>query len=316
MTGPPPLYVAGRQHCGNTMLAMMLGRHEEVFAFTGEETFFEHYTADTGSARTPEWIAQKVIGGADSPLGEDIYQQLVHHLTEEHGSSSTIGRYAAAKMVVARMDGATRWVQKATSYIFHVDAIFRAIPDARVVFLIRNPLDLAASLKRRGEWRRILRMILGWNRGVSAAESWRDDPRFLNVRYEDLVERPEAVLREICQFAELPFEEALLNVPHVNRSETPYNTDSSSTGLDDSRVYYYEEVLSPEEEAVVRNWVDADRLYAAYPGLPEARSPRTVWRVGRSAGALAGLVRTLVSDHASALLKNPGHVIDRIRRRI
>jgi len=312
----PPLYIAGRQHCGNTMLATMLGRHEEVFSFTGEGTFFEHYGTDPGEERDTEWIVQQVIRGADIPFGEDVRQQVANCLTQKSSSSSTIGRYTAGKTAGARMNDATRWVQKATSYIFHVDTIFRAIPDARVIFLIRNPFDLAASLKRRGEWRRMMRMIWGWNQGVAVAESWRDDSRFLNVRYEDLVEQPTSVLREICQFADLPFEEALLKIPHVNRSETPYNTESSTTGLDDSRVYYYRDVLSAEEEAVVRAWTDTECLRSAYPNLPEPREHRTARQIGPTARAVGGLVHTLAADHAATLMQNPGHVLDRIRRRI
>jgi hypothetical protein len=312
----PPLYVIGRQHCGNTMLATMLGRHEDVFAFTGEGIFFEHYAPEMENERETEWIARKVAHGADPPLGDDLRRQVVDRMAQKSSSSSIIDRYVTGRMVVARMKGATRWVQKATSYIFHVDTIFRAIPEARVIFLIRNPLDLAASLKRRGEWRRIMRMIWGWNRGIAVAESWMDDPRFLNVRYEDLVEQPEPVLREICQSADLPFEDTLLKIPHVNRSETPYNTDSSATGLDDSRVYYYRDVLTPEEEAFVRAWADADRLTSSYPDLPASRQHGASRKIGLTVQAVGGLVQTLAADHASTLLQDPGHVLDRIRRRL
>jgi len=298
------------------MLATMLGGHEEVFAFTGEGTFFERYTTATDGTEDTEWIADEVVLGADPALSEEVRQHVLDHLTSETASLSTVERYKAGKMVVAQMNGATRWVQKATSYIFHVDTILRSIPEAQVIFLIRNPLDLAASLKRRGEWRRMMRMIWGWNRGIAVAESWRDDPRFLNVRYEDLVDEPEPVLREICQSADLSFEETLLDVPHVNRSETPYNTESSTTGLDDSRVYYYRDVLTPEEEAVVWAWTNADLLASAYPDLPEPREYGATRRIGLTVQAVGGLVQTLAADHASTLVQNPRHVLDRIRRRI
>lgn len=159
-------------------------------------------------------------------------------------------------------------------------------------------------------------MIWGWNRGVAVAESWRDDPRFLNVRYEDLVEKPESLIREVCSFAGLTFDKTLLKVPHVNRSETPYNTDSSETGLDDSRVYYYRDVLSPEEEAVVRAWTDAECLRSAYSNLPEPREHRAARQVIPTVRAVGGLVQTLAADHAATLVQNPVHVLDRIWRRI
>lgn len=207
-------------------------------------------------------------------------------------------------------------MQKATSYVFYVEDILRALPDARLVFLLRNPLDLAASLKRRGEGKRLLRMIWGWNEGLRIARTWADDRRVLLLCYEDLVQRPEKHLREVCSFVDLPFDGSLLEVPHVNRSETPYNQDGDEKGLNASRVQYYAEVLSPEEEAVVRHWAESGPLQSIYPDLPAPREAGVGRTLGTTVWALGQTLQTLAADHASALLENPGHVLDRIRRRI
>lgn len=312
-----PLYVIGRQHSGNTLLATMLGRHPCVYPFTGEGTFFEHRRAIQQEEDPVPRVAAEVAGGADPPLSAEVRKELTRFLHRERGGETTVSDlYSRGKERVAASEGADRWVQKATSYVFHVDDILRALSASRLIFLLRNPLDLGASLKRRDNWHRVLRMIWGWNRGVRLAHRWGDEERVLLVRYEDLVRRPEALLREVCSFAGLSFDEALLEVPHVNRSETPYNTDSAETGLDDSRVYYYRDVLSPEEEAVVRTWADTDRLRSAYPDLPQPRKHGAVGKVGLTVQAVGGLIQTLATDHAATLIQNPGHVLDRVRRRI
>jgi hypothetical protein len=299
------------------MLATPLGRHPDVYAFTGEGTFFEHRATLSQQEDPAPQIVDVIADGADPPLPDASRNELLRVLrTQSPSEASVLQLYACGKEQVAASEGADRWVQKATSYVFHVDDILQALPSARLIFLLRNPLDLGASLKRRGGWHRVLRMVWGWNRGVRLAHRWEEDERVLLVRYEDLVRRSESVLREVCSFAGISFDEALLRVPHVNRSETPYNTDSSSTGLDDSRVYYYNDVLSPEEESVVRTWVDADRLTAAYPDLPEPREHGRVQQMGLTVRAVTGLVQTLAADHASTLVQNPKHVLDRIRRRL
>jgi hypothetical protein len=81
-------------------------------------------------------------------------------------------------------------------------------------------------------------------------------------------------------------------------------------------VYYYNDVLSPEEEAVVRAWIDTDRLQSAYPDLPEPRKHGIIQQIGPTAQAVGGLAQTLFADHASTLVQNPKHVFDRIRRRV
>jgi hypothetical protein len=121
----------------------------------------------------------------------------------------------------------------------------------------------------------------------------------LPVRYEDLVRRPETVLRELCCFADLPFTKRLLNVPHVNRSETPYNTDSDTGGFDDSRVYYYHDELSPEEEAVARQLVNSDRLQALYPALPPAREYQRGAQARLMLSVVGKSVGSIIADHAA-----------------
>ena len=311
-----PLYVIGRQHSGNTMLATLLGRHPEVCAFTGEGTFFEHRATIEQMDDPRPRIVEEVADGADPPLGHDMRRQIAEHFPDEQVPSSAVDLYAAAKSVVATAAGAERWVQKATSYVFHVEDLLAALPAARLVFLVRNPLDLAASLKRRGERRRLLRMVWGWNRGVRIVQRWADDRRVLLLRYEDLVQHADERLRKVCRFADLRFDEALLEVPHVNRSETPYSRGGEEKGLDASRIHYYRDVLTPEEEVVVRAWTETTRLQSTYPDLPDAREARSGARMAATVRSLGQTLQTLVADHASMLMRDPRHVLDRIRRRI
>ncbi|MCS4194420.1 hypothetical protein GGP50_002646 [Salinibacter ruber] len=320
-----PIFVVGRQHSGNTMLATLLGQHPDVYAFVGEGTFFEHRNSISTDRRGAYRVVQAIEGGrtmqdvadVETLLSQNPPHQLFRFFQKEIGlEAAPLKLYRRGKQKITEANLANRWVQKATSYAFYVDDILEALPSSRMIFLLRNPLDLGASLKRRGGWHRVLRMVWGWNRSVSLSHRWRDNERVQLVKYEDLVRRPESLLRKVCAFAELNFDEALLEVPHVNRSETPYNSNSSATGLDDSRVYYYRDVLSPEEEAVVRAWVNTDRLQSAYPDLPAPREHGAARRIRLMIQAMGGLVQTLAADHASTLMQNPGHVLDRVRRRI
>jgi hypothetical protein len=161
-------------------------------------------------------------------------------------------------------------------------------------------------------------MVWGWNRGTATAVQWTDtDPeRVKVVRYEDLVRVPQETMREICSFVDIEFEDDLLEIPHVNRSETPYNQESDTSGINASRVHYYSEVLTPEEETVVRTWSDDELLARCYSDLPTARECGAIPRILTASQALLGSARTLLMDHVGILASEPRHVFDRIHRRI
>lgn len=319
-----PIYIAGRQHCGNTMLASILNRHPDVRAFAGEDTFFEHVRAL--EAADPEARVERVVRelafGADPALASRERQRLTEALRDDvrtvEGSPSARALYATGKNVLARQDDTARWAQKATSYVFHVDAVLDTFPRAKIIFLVRNPLDLAASMRRRGVWTGVGRTLWGWNAGVRRALEHRTayPDRFRVVRYEDLVSSPEVEARQIFAFCNLSFSPEFLNVAHVNRSEEPYTQDSASTGLTASRVFYYPDVLAPGEVAAIRLLASSPLLDELYPDLPSpsaASAPSCL--AAATQIALSGLA-TMVHDHGRRLVDDPLHTLRRIGKRL
>ena len=111
-------------------------------------------------------------------------------------------------------------------------------PEAKFVFPVRNPLDVAASIKRR---RSMSSAFVGtrWARTIRLAErrqrEWPDNSMIL--RYEDIVSRPGEVLRRLFSFLDLRWDERYIDIPHVNRSETPFNLEGDARGINQTRVF-------------------------------------------------------------------------------
>lgn len=264
-----PVFVIGRQHSGNTMLARMLGRHSQFRAFCGEGTFFERLPGlqTAAPSERPRGVAREISGGA---LSTD---EVLQHIQRRAGHSDrALHHYLAAKRGLTEDAGAVRWVQKATSYVFHASEILAHLPEARFLFLVRNPLDLAASKKRRGAKSGWLRMLWGWNRGIRRAQDLEKEyPEHVQlVRYEDLVTAPADTFHEICEFCGVPFQKDCIDIPHVNRSETPFNQQSESRGTSTDRVFYFTDELSSSEQTVVQRLVASQPLRQFYPDLPSA----------------------------------------------
>ena len=315
-----PIFIIGRQHSGNTMLARCLGQSPEVYSATGEGTFFEHQERlahKPAADRAVDILAQ--VEGSGAEVTTDDRPKVQQHMRGPGGrAEETAGQmYARCMGWVARQNGARRWVQKATSYIFYVEDILECFPEARLLFLSRNPLDLAASMKRRGGWRAVARMVHGWNKGVRLARRFSQErsENLTVIRYEDFVRAPKEEMKKICSFCDLRFRDDLLQVPHVNRSESPYNQSSHEGGIQSSRIGYYDETLTPVEEGAVRALVDDPLLKQVYPELIGEASP-SVPEVSYAAVLSAVGVLTTGGQHLKTFLSEPRHVLQRVKKRL
>ena len=311
-----PVFVAGRQHSGNTMLAAALGRIPGVLACLEEGNYFEEREAirSLKGERLAKAVARRIqLNGA--PVSDDARDALARRLTPlaDRGASPD-ALFAEGVADVLEFEGDTRWVQKATSYVFQAERVFGLFPDAKIVFLVRNPLDLAASLKRRGHAGDTVQMVWGWRIGVSRALRLQiEQPDRLRLfKYEDIVQNPADALGEVCQFTDLTFDPAATEVAHVNRSEAKYTLTSEASGMTASRVGYYTDVLRPAEQQAVR-MVAGPLLDRLYPGLGEAAS--LLDRIAAGGTLLRGGARLAVGQ-LQRVAANPVQTVRRTARRL
>jgi hypothetical protein len=109
-----------------------------------------------------------------------------------------------------------RYADKTPEYVCSMKTIGSLLPEARFIHLIRDGRDVAQSLcsAARGFgvtdlagalifWER--RVITGRRQGGRLGRR-----RYREVRYEDLISDPEAVLRDICSFVQLDYQPRML----------------------------------------------------------------------------------------------------------
>lgn len=273
-----PIFIAGRQHSGNTVTAVLLAGVEGCYAQVDENTFFEHRALID---RMPDRAARvarimKLLKIEDA-AGREAVGPHLRAYAEAHPDADAMAIYLEGMRFVTRLTGNTFWAQKATSYIFYGRQILRDLPDARLVYMLRNPYDIAASKKRRSVRKdRLWQVMLGWNKGIRLASELLDEfpGRFRVVRYEDIVTEPERETRALLEFLGIPFRPSYLDVPHVNRSETGYSLTGTGKGLNRSRVFYYVDNLAPSEIAALDAIVDRAARDRFYPELPHAGQRR------------------------------------------
>lgn len=145
---------------------------------------------------------------------------------------------------IAEQQGAPRWSDCTPTHLLYMSEIKRAIPEALFVHIIRDGRDVALSLNKLGwvataPWdlsRALAVAALRWEWEVEsgrreAASIGRD---YLEVHFEDLVERPRATLGEVGRFIdhELDYDEILrVGIGSVAAPNTSFKDESQDGGF-------------------------------------------------------------------------------------
>ncbi len=252
------IFVVGNSRSGTTMMGRILGGHADVFTFN-ELHFFEQLWAPTiepealdprkacdlltmlmsyqrdgyyASHKPRQYLdeCEKIVDTIDNPItAPAIFSAYINHEIAAH--SKTIG------------------CDQTPRNLYYLEELLKLYPDARFVVMVRDPRDVLLSQKNRWKRRRLgakgtpwwnaLRTWAGyhpqtisllWRSGVAAGDRFKDDPRVCILRFEDLLNKPEAELRRVCEAMDLDYDASMLDVPRVGSSHQ--QDQQNERGLD------------------------------------------------------------------------------------
>jgi hypothetical protein len=130
----------------------------------------------------------------------------------------------------AAQRGRSRYGDKTADHVRGLDVLTALFPEARVVHVVRDGRDVAASFLELGWSDTIEHAALHWRQRVLQGRHARDllgPVRYHELRYEDLVLQPEPTLRRLCEAIALPFHPGMLDhqqaAAGVARGEPPAN---------------------------------------------------------------------------------------------
>jgi hypothetical protein len=123
----------------------------------------------------------------------------------------------------AESKGKTRWGDKTPRYVVDISLLARLFPDARFIHLLRDGRNVALSyVDVEFGPKSIARAAAVWLErvGKGCASGRALSPgRYIEIRYEDLVEDIEGEARDICEFLGLDFDSGMLDYTEKARSE-------------------------------------------------------------------------------------------------
>ncbi|MCH2136954.1 MAG: sulfotransferase [Phycisphaerales bacterium] len=320
----PPVLIAGRQHSGNTVLTVLLGRMPGWYGQSEESTLLEQHRLIDGisdlAARGRKLVEAIGLEDPDQAAWLDAF---VDRRWNEQPELPALSLWREAMDGVSARRGDERWAQKGTSYIFYGREILDAWPDVRLIYMLRNPWDLVASRRRRNpRMEAVASTLISWAKGLKLARalSASHPDRFRMVRYEDLTGEGEATVRALCQWLDTPFDASFLDVPHVNPSENPYVLESETRGLNRSRIYQYVDRLKPHEVAQVDQALRVlgarDLAAHYYPQLPHEMGEQGLMTRLRAWAALSVAPLRYAWVYLTFLKRSPRHILGRTWRRL
>jgi hypothetical protein len=140
-------------------------------------------------------------------------------LMREHDMRGPYSEYKRYLQVLVDRNPAQQLVLKCPEHLWFVDALLDVFPDACIVWTHRDPYDTIASYSSLMslQWRTLYgkidrpaigafmqeRLLVGIERAMEA-RTRRDPARFFDVRFEELVADPAAVVRNLHQHFDMP----------------------------------------------------------------------------------------------------------------
>ena len=208
-------FVVGVSRSGTTLLRLMLDSHPDL-AIPPET----HFLTDVAKAweGDPGGLGPALAAMTSHPRWGDFGIEAADLRADLDGRPVTAAGdiLRAFYHLYAVRRSKSRFGDKTPRYTKEMLRVESVLPEARFVHLIRDGRDVALSLTR-AYWGpdSVSEAALRWTRRVTRARADAQEVRhYTELRYEDLVREPEASLRRVCAFAELPFDRAMLTYHH------------------------------------------------------------------------------------------------------
>ena len=204
----PAFFIMGCRRSGTSLVGQILNSHSRLAVYH-ESYYYPIFR------RELHWYGDLRRGGNLSRLIKDVRETLraqrleppsAEEIRREVVTPSFEGVLDALLHGYALGEGKVRAGDKTPEHYRHLPDILANFPDSPVIFVVRDPRDTILSI-RRNFGTSLQDAIRSWNEATLSYTRAAD--RVHLVRYEELVQNPEEVVRGICEHLGEPFEEAM-----------------------------------------------------------------------------------------------------------
>ena len=190
-----PILIGGEPRSGTTLLRVILDSHSAIACGPESHFFVDPKFQEFHEYFRNRWTRRAADFDYTPNDLDDLFRDFVRGFFETY----------------AKRRGKRRWADKTPQSIWSLSYVWTLFPTARFVHMIRDGRDVACSvLAQNFGPKDVEEAARRWVKSIECGVSRRGDPRYAEVRYEDLVLHTEREVRRVLAFVGEPFEPAVL----------------------------------------------------------------------------------------------------------
>ncbi len=245
-----PVFIFSLPRSGSTLLQRLLSLHKDIDTqaepWLALPIFFALKDHGVSSIYGHNVLAKAVNGYVDSlPDGRaDYYKCANKFLNDLYDRSSS--------------KNAIYFIDKTPRYHLIVNELLLAFPDAKIIFLWRNPLAIASSMIKtwgKNEWNLYMfhvDLYSGINSLVDACVGHKNK---LSIKYEDLVASPEIEMKRVMEYLELEYDpDMIIGFKNAKTIDAPGRGDPTGQ-------YKYDSVSAKSADTWKKNMANPFRKF-------------------------------------------------------
>lgn len=223
-----PILIGGCARSGTTLLRLMLNSHKNIAG--GRESWL--------------FVSRKI----DQELLAKDFDMPLSKINEIFGESQCRASFIDLffEEYLKRNTG-DRWAEKTPKNVHMLGYISKHFPRFKFIHLVRDGRDVVCSLREKRVNLSLKQCVGRWLKDVQSGLKYRDEPWYLEVKYENLVSDTRTVMEQILDFIGEPWDETVLE--HYKDDKTIENFSAKQT-----RPENFEKLQSPVNTTSVSRW--------------------------------------------------------------
>ncbi len=317
-----PVFIIGEKRSGTKLLRNTLNRNPEIAILPCETNFLPFFIQKYGEAPpfddevTYRRFYAEFLNTEFSRWYREFLKtkytmpySVLEAVPDKRSWQDVFSAVALAHIYFHSPPDIKVWGDKSPHYTYHTDLLYDLFPQSKLVHIVRDPRAVSLShqasfgtsmYRAADHWATALQAI------ADARARYRPD-RYLEIRFEDLVQQPEDTLTTVCQFLNRQFDPAMLEIIH------PENLGSArgKTVIVSSNVQSYSKLAPNQVKRIEEITFPTAEAYGYVPEYATRHQPLS--RAAMAALTLADYAQNLARYARSKGLKGVRHVINQKR---
>ena len=228
-----PFFIIGSGRSGNTLLRSILSGNSDIsippesyripFAIKKFHIFNNRDWEDIVSQVLKEFEDCKEFYTWEIDITDA--QKRLENISDSKRTLSNIFDELFCTYTEKHSPGSKIWGDKTPMNTLYLDWIGTVFPRSKFIHIIRDGRDVASSYLKMERYDTILAAANRWINSIESAQSFgsKIKENYIEIRYEELVTKPEEVIKDTCDFLDIDYDSKMLD--HTKQVKKLGDTD-------------------------------------------------------------------------------------------